>query len=92
MTELRLNLALLRDKHGGSIPKPVMVPVTVSYQAKEGVAQAWDGAKGEKLVAELQGARIEWIGVGGIRIIGMEPADLNGLKFRLQEWHLSSPR
>jgi len=75
-------VALLINKKGQQITHPVPVEATVSWRASDGVAQAFSSAG--KLLAELQYSRVEWIDLGGIRIVGMEQ---NGLTFRAQSWH-----
>lgn len=75
-------LALLIDTKGQQIPHPVPVEATVSWRATDGFAQAFSPAG--QLLAELQYSRVEWMDLGGIRIVGMEPS---GRAFRAQAWH-----
>ncbi len=64
--------------------EPVPVIAMVSWRTADGIAQAF-GADG-KMVAELRGARVEWIEAGGIRIVGMEPVNQEASQFRIQSW------
>lgn len=78
------SLAILFDKSGRPIASPVTMEATVSWAARDGMAQAFNAA-GQR-IAELHNARIDWIEAGGIRIIGMEPTNPGATAFRLQSW------
>lgn len=77
-------LAMLLDKTGCPIASPEQLNASVSWSARDGLAQAFD-ANGKR-VAELHNARVEWIELSGIRIVGMEPSNLAATAFRLQAW------
>ena len=55
-----MKFAKLLDAKGRPIERPKAVPGSVSFNAREGVAQAW-GADGQTLLAEMVKARVEWI-------------------------------
>lgn len=78
-------LALLIDKHGRQIASPKTVEATVSWRASDSVAQAFTPSG--QLVAELHCARIDWLDVSGLRIVGMEPNGTVVTKYRAQSWH-----
>lgn len=78
------SLAKLFDEQGGAIANPSVIEAAISWNTKDGVAQAFDG---RRMVAELHGARVEWIELGGIRLTGMEPVNSQATAFRLQSWH-----
>lgn len=77
-------LTFLFDANGREIPNPPMIPASVSWTTRDGIAQAFDPHG--KRIAELRNARIEWIEAGGIRITGMEPMNPAGTSFRIQAW------
>lgn len=77
-------LAMLFDNAGRSVANPESMAATVSWSARDGVAQAFN-ATGQR-VAELHNARVEWIEAGGIRLTGMEPTNPGATAFRLQSW------
>lgn len=77
-------LAILIDTKGRQVSRPLEIAATVSWAAKDAIAQAYD-ANG-KLVHELHGARVDWIEAGGIRLTGMEPLYPGATAFRLQQW------
>lgn len=74
----------LFDDDGRMISDPVPVTATVSWRTIDGIAQAF-GDDG-RMLAELRGARVEWIEAGGIRIAGMEPVNQAAMQFRIQAW------
>lgn len=77
-------LAILMDNNGRQIANPIVVDASVSWAARDGVAQAFDGSGAR--IAELHGARVEWIEAGGIRLSGMEPTNPGATAFRAQAW------
>ena len=56
-----MKFAKLLDDAGRPIRDPVAVSGSVSFDAREGVAQAW-AADGRTLIAELVKARVVWMG------------------------------
>lgn len=83
-----MKFAKLMTTTGSQIASPKAVEGSVSYDAKEGKAYAW-AADGRTLLAELVGARVTWIGATGLRMEGLEPIDMAGMRFRAQAWHLT---
>ena len=69
-----MKFAKLLDDAGRPIREPVAVLGSVSFDAREGVAQAWT-ANGRSLVAEMVKARVVWMGAAGTRLEGMEPVE-----------------
>ena len=82
-----MKFAKLMTKTGAQIAAPKAEHGSVSFDQKDGKAQAW-GPDGTSLLAELVGARVVWIGAAGLRIEGQEPIDMNATKFRAQAWQL----
>ncbi len=81
-----MKVAKLLDDSGRPIQVPIAVPGSVSFDAREGVAQAWTD-EGRRLYAELVKARVVWMGAAGIRLEGMEPFEgPDGTCFRAMEW------
>lgn len=81
-----MKVAKLLDDAGRPIRDPVAVPGSVSFDVREGVAQAW-AADGRTLIAELVKARVVWIGAAGTRLEGMEPFECSeGTQYRAMEW------
>jgi hypothetical protein len=81
-----MKIAKLLDEAGRPVREPVAVPGSVSFDAREGVAQAW-AADGRTLIAEMVKARVVWMGPAGARIEGMEPFDgPDGTQYRAMEW------
>lgn len=81
-----MKVAKLLDDSGRPIREPVAVPASVSFDAREGVAQAW-AADGRTLIAELVKARVVWMGAAGTRLEGMEPFEgTEGTQYRAMEW------
>ncbi len=81
-----MKVAKLLDDSGRPIREPVAVPGSVSFDAREGVAQAW-AADGRTLIAELVKARVVWMGAAGTRLEGMEPFEgPEGTQYRAMEW------
>lgn len=81
-----VKVAKLLDDSGRPIREPVAVPASVSFDAREGVAQAW-AADGRTLIAELVKARVVWMGAAGTRLEGMEPFEgPDGTQYRAMEW------
>lgn len=78
-------IAKLLAEDGSQYAQPVAREASVSWRANDGIAQAFD-IEG-RLLAELHGARVEWIEAGGIRITGMEATDATMTRFRAQAWH-----
>jgi hypothetical protein len=83
-----MQLAKLMDAKGRQIARPVAVPATVSFDARDGIAQAWQDG-GTRLHAELHSARVVWIGSGGMRLEGMEPIDPGTRRYRAMAWHVT---
>jgi hypothetical protein len=67
-----MKFAKLLDDAGRPIREPLAVPGSVSFDAREGVAQVW-AADGRTLIAELVKAHVVWMGAAGTRLEGMEP-------------------
>ncbi|MEJ6003755.1 hypothetical protein [Paucibacter soli] len=84
-----MKFAKLMTDDGQQIAMPVAVEGSVSFQSKDGKAMAF-GEDGRTVLAELTGARVAWIEAGGIRLEGLEPIDLGGLRFRAQAWHITT--
>lgn len=82
-----MKFAKLMTNSGTQIAAPLPHEGSVSFDLKDGKAHAW-AADGKTLLAELVGARVVWIGAAGLRIEGLEPIDLKGVKFRAQAWQL----
>lgn len=81
-----MQVAKLLDERGRPVREPVSFSGSVSFDAREGVAQAWD-AEGRTLVAEMVKARVVWIGAKGLRLEGMEPFEgPEGIQYRAMEW------
>lgn len=81
-----MKVAKLLDDAGRPVREPVAVPASVSFDAREGVAQAW-AADGRTLIAEMMKARVVWVGVAGARIEGMEPFEgPDCTQYRAMEW------
>lgn len=81
-----MKVAKLLDDDGRPIQKPIAVPASVSFNASDGLAQAW-ATDGRTLIAEMVKARVVWMGASGIRIEGMEPfAGPAGTQYRAMEW------
>jgi hypothetical protein len=74
----------LLNEHGASIASPALINATVSWNVRDGVAQAFDEAG--RLIAELRHARPEWIEAGGIRIVGVEPKAPGSFEVQAQAW------
>lgn len=81
-----MKFAKLLDDAGAPLRDPVAVQGSVSFDAREGVAQAW-AADGRTLIAEMVKARVVWMGATGVRLEGMEPVD--GRRYRAMEWQLA---
>lgn len=83
---MTMKFAKLLDEAGRRVREPLAVPASVSFDAREGVAQAW-GDDGKRLLAEMVKARVVWIGAAGARIEGMETFEgPGGTQFRAMEW------
>jgi len=81
-----MKVAKLLDDFGRPIRDPEAVPGSVSFDAREGVAQAWT-EDGQRLVAEMVKARVVWMGATGVRLEGMEPFEgPDGTLYRAMEW------
>ncbi len=77
--------AKLMNTQGGRIDRPTAVEASISYTAKDGRAFAF-AADGKTLIAEMEGARVDWIAAGGVRLVGLEPINMEKTKFRPMEW------
>lgn len=83
-----MKVAKLLDESGRPLREPVAVPGSVSFDAREGVAQAWD-LGGRTLIAEMVKARVVWMGASGMRLEGMETFEgPGGTCYRAMEWQL----
>lgn len=83
-----MKFAKLLDPTGLPIREPEAVAGSVSFDAREGVAQAWD-ADGKVMLAEMVKARVVWMGAAGVRLEGMEPFEgRDCAQFRAMEWQL----
>ena len=81
-----MKFAKLLDDAGRSVREPAAVPASVSFDAREGVAQAWN-EDGRALVAVMVKVRVVWMGAAGIRGEGMEPFEgPDGTQYRAMEW------
>lgn len=81
-----VKFAKLLDDAGGPIREPMVVPGSVSFDAREGVAQAW-AEDGRTLIAEMVKARVVWMGAAGTRLEGVEPFEgPDGTQYRAMEW------
>ncbi len=81
-----MKFAKLLDDAGRPIREPLAVPGSVSFDAREAVAQAWS-EDGRTLIAEIVKARVVWIGAAGVRLEGMEPYEgKDGTQYRAMEW------
>jgi len=82
-----VQFAKIMDKKGRQIARPMACDGSVSWDATNGVAQAW-GADGKTLLAEMRNARVIWIGAAGIRMEGHEPIDMLASRYRLMQWQV----
>lgn len=81
-----MKIAKLLDDAGRPLREPVAVPGSVSFDAREAVAQAW-AEDGRTLIAQMVKARVVWMGAAGARIEGMEPFEgPDGTRYRAMEW------
>lgn len=81
-----MKFAKLLDETGVPVQNPLAMPATLSFDAKEALAQAW-AADGRTLLAEMHCARVVWISATGIRLEGMEPVkDAKGQRYRAMSW------
>lgn len=80
-----MKFAKLLDEAGAHVQEPLAVPATLSFDAKEGLAQAW-ADDGRTLLAEMHCARVVWIGATGIRLEGMEPVEDATGRYRAMAW------
>ena len=81
-----MKFAKLLDSSGLPIREPEAVPGSVTFDAREGVAQAWS-EDGRTLLAEMVKARVVWMGGAGTRLEGMEPFEgAGGTQYRAMEW------
>lgn len=84
-----MKFAKLLSDDGSRLPSPDAVDSTVSFDVRDGVAQAW-GPDGKTMLANLVSARVSWIGPKGMRIEGMEPFDRGQIThFRAMQWQVS---
>lgn len=83
-----MQVAKLLDESGFPIENPVAVEGTVSFDVRDGNAQAW-GDDGRKLVAEMVSARVLWMGAAGLRMEGMERFQgPKGTQYRAMQWQV----
>lgn len=82
-----MKFAKLMTEAGVQVTSPKTEEGSVSFDQREGRAQAW-AADGRTLLGEMMGARVVWIGATGLRIEGLEPIDLDATRFRAQAWQL----
>lgn len=81
-----MKFAKLLDDAGRPVREPAAVPGSVSFDAREGVAQA-RAEDGRTLIAQMIKARVAWIGATGVRLEGMEPFEgPEGTQYRAMEW------
>lgn len=81
-----MKVVKLLDDTGRPVREPAAVPGSVSFDAREGVAQAW-AEDGRTLIAEMVKARVVWMGAAGVRLEGMEPFEgTEGTRYRAMEW------
>lgn len=80
--------AKLMDTQGREIARPALVEGSVTWNQRDGKAQAW-AADGKTLLAEMVNCRPVWLTHLGLRLEGMEPIDLAGTKFRAQQWQIN---
>ncbi len=82
-------IAKLLDDNGAGIDNQEFIEGSVSFDVRDGVAQAW-GSDGKTLVASMVKARVVWMGLKGLRIDGMEVYHERGLmKYRAMEWQIA---
>lgn len=72
-------------KDGRQAVQPLTVSGSVSWDAHECVARAYDD-EGEE-VDELRCAKVEWVEKGDVRFTGISPSDAGP---RMQLWHYSA--
>lgn len=72
-------------KDGRQAVQPLTVSGSVSWDAHECVARAYDD-EGEE-VDELRCAKVEWVEKGDVRFTGIAPSDAGP---RMQLWHYSA--
>ena len=80
-----MQFSKLFNDDGEMIDDPTVVPTSVSWDARDGVAQAWT-PDGLHLIAEMHAARVVQISMYGMRIEGMEPINVSRNKFRVMSW------
>lgn len=83
-----MHFTKLLTKDGAPVTTPEAVEGSVSFDAKDGVAQAW-AADGKSMLASMDKARVAWIGAKGMRLEGMEPFERGQLThYRAMEWQV----
>lgn len=80
-----MRFSKLFNDDGERTDEPELVPTSISWDAKNGHAQAWT-PDGMTLIAEMHEARVTAITMRGIHIDGMEPTDLTKKRFRVMSW------
>jgi hypothetical protein len=81
-----MKFAKLIDPEGCPVEAPEAVPGSVSFDARDGMAQAW-APDGRTLLAQMVKARVVWMGAAGVRLEGMEPFEgPKGTQYRAMEW------
>lgn len=84
-----MRFAKLRNESGMRVAHPEQIECSsVTFQSETGEAVAWD-KDGQKPLAELQYARVDWMELGGVRISGVERIP-NTTTFRAQEWQVQT--
>ena len=84
-----MRFAKLRNENGMRVAHPEQIECSsVTLQHDTGEAVAWD-KDGNKALAELQCARVDWMEPGGVRISGVERIP-NTTTFRAQEWQVQT--
>ena len=84
-----MRFAKLRNENGWRVAHPEQIECSsVTFQSETGEAVAWD-KDGNKALAELQYARVDWMELGGVRISGVERIP-NTTTFRAMEWQVQT--
>lgn len=82
-----MKFSKLLSDDGTPIQDPESVDGSVSFDAKDGTAQAWT-SDGKTLLATMVKARVAWIGARGMRLEGMEPFGGHLTRYRAMEWQV----
>ena len=82
-----MKFAKLLDDDGQPLRDGEVVEAQVSFNAREGIAQAF--APGQRApIAEMVKARVVWMEAAGVRLEGMEPyvGEDGRQRYRAMEW------